>query len=163
VLVGYGAVAPPENPLHGHRALAEAIERTLPADEKTVMFFHELDEGLWFYLRGHDLAPVPGSQPEYNDAFRLAEDIRHNRFEWDADKRVEARLKVLLEWIKRPGRGSSYVLLRDVRYDRFAAALSGLAEPVYRERGLKRNGLVLLRLNPSSAGPIAARTALAPR
>lgn len=152
VLSGYGAIAPAQNGLHGHRALADALDRVLPADEKTVMFFHELDEGLWFYLRDRALVPVPGSQPEYNDAFRIVEDIRNNRFEWDPEKRIEAQQKILVDWLKRPDRPSSYVLIRNDRFDRFAPALAGLAEPVHREHGLKRNELVLLHATPHDPG-----------
>lgn len=164
VLIGYGAVAPAENRLHGHRDLAAALDRVLPPGETTVMFFHELDEGLWFYLRGRELAPVPGSQPEYNDAFRLLEDLRNNRFEWDPGKRMEAQQRTLVSWLSHPvgpGPRSPYVLLREDRYDRFAPALRGVAEPVYRERGLKRNALVLLRALPpgSDSGPVASARA----
>jgi hypothetical protein len=120
------------------------------------MFFHELDEGLWFYLRGRALVAVPGSQPEYNDAFRLQEDLRHNRFEWDPDKRVEAKQKVLVDWLTRPGRPSPYVLLRRDRYDLIAPALAGLAEPVYREADRKRNEVVLLRATAPDPGPVVA-------
>ena len=155
--MAYGAVAPTENFRHGHRALAEVIEHAIPADEKTVMFFHELDEGLWFYLRGRDLAAVPGSQPAYNDAFTLQDDLRNNRFEWNPVKRDEARQAVLVAWLQRADRPSSYVLIRDVVYDRFAPALAGLAEPVHREHGLKRNALVLLRANrPAVAAAMSA-------
>ena len=35
------------------------------------MFFQEIDEGLWFYLRDRALVPVPGSQPVYNRGFDL--------------------------------------------------------------------------------------------
>jgi hypothetical protein len=146
VLIGYGVVAPGENSHRSHRALAAEIARVVPQDEHTIMFFHELDEGLWFYLRDRALVAVPGSQPEYNDAFSLAEDLRNNRLEWDPDKRVEAQQKILLDWVGRPRRGSSYVLIRDVKYDRFARALARLAEPIYREHGMKRNELVLLRV-----------------
>jgi hypothetical protein len=145
VVAGYGAIAPAENALHGHRALASTLDAVLPADASTVMFFHELDEGLWFYLHDRALVPVPGSQPEYNDAFRLAEDIKNNRFEWDPAKRALAQQAILVEWLKRADRPSSYVLIRDQKYDLFAPALVGLAEPLHRETGLKRNELVLLR------------------
>lgn len=158
VLAGYGAIAPAQNDLHGHRALAEVIDRVVPVGEKTVMFFHEVDEGLWFYLHGRELAPVPGSRSEYNDAFRLLQEIRNNHFEWDFEKRSEAQAKLLVEWLKRPDRSSSYVLIRDQKYDKFAPALSGLAEPVHREQGLKRNGLVLLRVTAPGGQdhPVAA-------
>jgi len=158
VLVGYGAVAPKENDRHSHRALAAALDRALPADARTVMFFHELDEGLWFYLRGRDLVPVPGSQPEYNDAYRLAEDLRRGRLEWDPDRRAEAQQRLFVDWLRRPGRASPYVLIRNTKYDRFAPALVGLTEPVLSEHGLDRNELVLLRViaPDPGAGPVAA-------
>ena len=155
-LVGYGMVAPAENSHRGHRALAAEIDRVVPRDEHTIMFFHELDEGLWFYLRDRALVAVPGSQPEYNDALSLVEDLRNNRLEWDPTKRVEAQQKILIDWLNRPGRGASYVLIRDVKYDRFARALTGLATPVYREHGMKRNELVLLRVNSPDHGRVAA-------
>jgi hypothetical protein len=164
ILIGYGTIAPAENRLHGHRTLAETLKRVLPADAKTVMFFHELDEGLWFYLRDRTLAPIPGSQPEYNDAFRLIEDIRNNRFEYDINKRLEAQQKILVDWLRQPVRPSSYVLIREDRFDRFAPALAGLAEPMHREHGLKRNELVLLRANtPAESSTRAPRSSIAAR
>jgi 4-amino-4-deoxy-L-arabinose transferase-like glycosyltransferase len=169
VLVGYGLIAPSFDDVRSHRALAEALDRVLPADARTVMFFHELDEGLWFYLRDRALVPVPGSQPAYNDAFRLVEEQRQNRLEWDPDKRVEAQQKIFLDWLRRPERdlASPYVLIRREKFERFAPALAGLVEPVHREHDLKRNELVLLRLTTpaptandppthSIAGPTAA-------
>ena len=154
VLAGYGVLAPAENDLHGHRALAAVIDRVVPDGEPTVMFFHEVDEGLWFYLHGRSLAPIPGSQAEYNDAFRLREDIRNHRFEWDPDKRALAQAKLLVEWLQRPDRPSSYLLIRGERYDQFAPTLSGLVEPVHRERGLKRNELVLLHVTLPSTSSV---------
>ena len=50
VLIGYGLIAPVDNPVRGHRMLARHLERLIPADVRTVHFFHEIDEGLWFYL-----------------------------------------------------------------------------------------------------------------
>ena len=148
VLIGYGALAPAENDRHGHRALAEALDRALPGDARTVRFFHELDEGLWFYLRGRELAPVPGSQPAYNDVARALDEVRARRSRLDPGWRYEAHRKVFADWARRADRDSAYVLIRADRYDVLAGGLGGLAEPVHRERGLKRNALVLLRLNP---------------
>ena len=119
------------------------------------MFFHELDEGLWFYLRNRSLAPVPGSQPRYNDVFDLVDDQRANRLVTDPDKRLEIEKQILLDWLARPDRGSQYVLIRNRVYDLFAADLVGLATPVFREQGLKRNELVLLRVEPPL--PVTAR------
>lgn len=154
VLIGYGGIAPPENDRRSHRELAATIARLLPAEAHTVMFFHELDEGLWFYLRDRALTPVPGSQPEYNDAFRFAEDQRHNRLEWDPEKRADAQQQLFMEWIDRAEHPSSYVLIRRDKYDRFAAALGDRVTPLYREDGLKRNELVLLQV--TGTGPVAA-------
>ena len=155
ILIGYGVVAPADNRAHSHRALAATLDRLLPAEARTIMFFHELDEGLWFYLHNHSLAPVPGSQPRYNDMFDLDDDLRANRLVLDRDKRLAIEKKILLDWLVRPDRGSQYVLIRNRVYDLFAADLVGLATPVFREEGLKRNELVLLRIE--SPLPVTAR------
>lgn len=152
LLVGYGAIAPAQNARHSHRELAQTLEHLLPPEATTVMFFHELDEGLWFYLRGRELVPVPGSQPEYNDALRIAEDQRHHRLEFDPAKRVETQKALLVNWLKAGTHPSPYVLIRADRYDLFADALVGLVEPVHRENALERNELMLLRLVAPSTG-----------
>jgi hypothetical protein len=160
VLIGYGGIAPPENDRRSHRELAATIDRLLPPESHTVMFFHELDEGLWFYLRDRTLEPVPGSQPEYNDAFRFAEDLRYNRLEWDPEKRADAQQHLLVEWIDGAEHPSPYVLIRRDKYERFAAALGDRVEPLHGEDGLKRNELVLLRVTtpkPVAAAPASGR------
>ena len=63
--------------------------------------------------------------------------------------------KILVDWLTRPDRPSSYVLLRTKEYDLFARDLAGLATLVHREHGLYRNELVLLHVAP--AGPVAAK------
>ena len=156
VLIGYGALAPAENAKRSHRELAATLERVLPADTHTLMFFHEIDEGLWFYLRGHDIIPVPGSQPEYNDAFRLVEDLRNNRYQADWRDRMKTQETKFVKWLNTPGRPSRYVLIRDKEFNFFEAELKGLVEPVYKEEGLKRNPLVLLKV--ITPDPIAAKT-----
>ena len=60
---------PPENPARGHRQLALELEGWIPRTDGPLYFFHEIDEGLWFYLSHHRLLPVPGSQPRYSDSF----------------------------------------------------------------------------------------------
>jgi len=157
VLTAYGRFGPAENALRGHRALAAAVDRILPADARTVMFFRDMDEGLWFYFRGRDLVAVPGSQPRYNDALLFAEEVRGGRFRYDPVARLDAQRAVFLDWARRPDRGSPFVLMRAEKYDQFAPALDGLAEPLYRETGTKRNAIVLLRL--SDRGAVAAGTA----
>jgi 4-amino-4-deoxy-L-arabinose transferase-like glycosyltransferase len=162
VLIGYGVLAPRENGRRGHRELAAALDRTLPPEARTVMFFHELDEGLWFYLRDRDLEPVPGSRPAYNDAFRVAEDLRAGRIERDPDKRIETRIQRLVDWLRRPEHPSRYVLIRREHFERFAATLTPLVVPLYGEHDKQRNEVVLLRLRDQAAvtvaGPVAADT-----
>lgn len=158
-LFGYGVVAPQRDALRSHQALADALEAALPPEARTVMFFHELDEGLWFYLRDRRLAAVPGSAPRYNNGFDMLQDYHQGRR--DAlvpELRQEALKQTLVNWLDRPAdqRGSSYVLIRGKFYDLFKDDLDTRGELVYREHGLDRNELVLLRA-PGPSGPIAAR------
>jgi 4-amino-4-deoxy-L-arabinose transferase-like glycosyltransferase len=155
ILVLYGAVGPRENVQRSHRTLAATLERLVPADMATIMFFRQIDEGLWFYLRDRALAPVPGSQPRYNAGADLEDDFKNNRLEWDPNKRAENVKKILVEWLTSPDRPSSYVLLRAKEYDLFARDLAGLTTLVHRERGLYRNALVLLQVAPGNT--IAAK------
>jgi 4-amino-4-deoxy-L-arabinose transferase-like glycosyltransferase len=155
ILIVYGALAPPLNASRSHRALARTLESLLPRDARTVMFFQEIDEGLWFYLRGHTLAPVPGSQPQYNKGYDLYNEFQSGHMELDPNKRLESEKQILLKWLARRDRPSSYVLLRKKLYDPFAPALAGLATPVHSEAGLDRHELVLLHVN--EPGAIATR------
>ncbi|MDR3633619.1 MAG: glycosyltransferase family 39 protein [Isosphaeraceae bacterium] len=153
VLAGYGALAPALNPVHSHRTLAATLDRLLPPETRTVMFFKELDEGLWFYLRGRALVPVPGSLPKYNGAMTLLEEVRSNRLEVDWTKRAESEKNLFVDWIQRPDRASSYVLIRAKDYEKYAAGLAPYVTPILCEEGMQRNELVLLRVNPP--GPVA--------
>jgi hypothetical protein len=153
-LILYGAIGPRYNNQRSHRALAATIEQLVPRGTPTIMFFRQIDEGLWFYLHDRKLDPVPGSQPRYNAGADLDDDFKNNRLEWDAKKRTENVKKLLVDWLSRPDRPSSYVLLRAKEYDLFARDLVPLASVVHREEGLSRNELVLLRA--TSAGPVAA-------
>jgi hypothetical protein len=121
------------------------------------MFFQELDEGLWFYLRDRTLAPVPGSQPNFNYGYDFVEEAKTNPLIYSRRERLKRQSQVLLDWIRGPGRASSYVLIRARAYDQFAPALAGLVTPLYDESrlGLERNELVLLRVADPPA--IAAR------
>jgi hypothetical protein len=47
--------------------------------------------------------------------------------------------------------------MREKEYVSFAPALKGMAEPLYREQGLKRNALVLLRV--TAPGRVASASA----
>ncbi len=149
VLIGYGAIAPRENAQRSHRALALEIERIVPKEARALMFYHDLDEGLWFYLRDRSLQAVPGTQAAYNDALSaLDETTRKESAErqrlWRI--RVEARYQTLVDWVKRPDRESSYVLIRQKEFALFDSLLSGLVLPIYEEKGLKRSNLMLLRV-----------------
>jgi 4-amino-4-deoxy-L-arabinose transferase-like glycosyltransferase len=156
-LLVYGVLGPPLNPSRSHRALAATLEKILPPETRTVMFFQELDEGLWFYLRDRALVPVPGSQPRYNKGFDLNNDFRNGLLELDPYKRLEAEKQILLKWLSHPGQDTPYVLIRKKFYDPFAPSLVGLAETVHREEGLSRNELVLLRAIPRGKNKVASR------
>jgi hypothetical protein len=153
VAIVYGAIGPAYNASKSHRALAATLDRILPPDERNLMFFEELDEGLWFYLRDHTLTPVPGSQPRYNAGFDMDNDYKGGRLELDPNKRMEKKKQVLIDWLTGPDRAARYVLIRDQLYDLFAPALAGLATPIHRERGMSRHGVVLLRV--TSPGAVA--------
>jgi 4-amino-4-deoxy-L-arabinose transferase-like glycosyltransferase len=157
ILILYGAVGPLDNARRSHRALAATLEKVVPPDARAILFFRQIDEGLWFYLRDRTLAPVPGSQPRYNLGYDLDDDNRERRLELDAEKRAANVKKILVDWLTRPDRSPSYVLVRAKEYDLFAPDLAGLATVVYRERGLSRNELILLHV--MGAGPVAAAPA----
>jgi 4-amino-4-deoxy-L-arabinose transferase-like glycosyltransferase len=164
VLIAYGAIAPRENPARSHRALARTIDRIIPPDIPTVMFFHELDEGLWFYLHNHRLRAVPGSTPTYNDGFDLLQEARRRKGElpdlpaWVVERLNQQRDR-LLGWIDRAEHESPYVLVRGKLYDRIAPALAGRSEILFRERDVKRHDVVLLRIcdRPIAAKPETRR------
>jgi 4-amino-4-deoxy-L-arabinose transferase-like glycosyltransferase len=157
--VGYALAARHENASRGHGALARKIDRTLPPEARTLAFFHELDEGLWFYLRGRDLAAVPGSTPRYNDGFDLLQDYRDGNaaLVFDPAARLSRQTKVLADWLDRPDRGTDHVLIRGKVFDLMAPALAGRAEVVFREHDVRRNDLVLLRA--TAPATTAARAA----
>ncbi len=173
LLVGYGVVAPRENASRSHRALAAKLDALLPAETRTVMFFHELDEGLWFYLRNRHLEPVPRSTPRYNDGFDMLEEYRNGAKTLDlqtwANMRRDRQKQILVDWLAHHDQPTPYVLIRAKYYDVFAPDLKGKAEVVYRERDVKRNDLVLLRAiaptpkpepTPITAGASKADTTL---
>ena len=139
VTVGYGVVAPAANPARGHAEVARAIDRALPPEVDTLRFFHEIDEGLWFYLRDRRLAAVPGSQPRYNEAV--------DQFAaGPPSRRMAARKKLLADWLRDDARDGSFLLLRDQAYRDLADELTAATVPILHERQTSRNGLVLLRV-----------------
>jgi hypothetical protein len=168
VLIGYGVIAPTGNAARGHRRLAEHLDRLVSREIRALHFFHEIDEGLWFYLRRLLLAPVPGSQPRYSDSFdRLGQLIRNDLASGQfADPSIALRNRekqLLLQWLERHGRAEPYILVRETLYERLASDLAGLVTPVYCEEGLKRTNLILLRAcgeRPRVAGPVMSEQRL---
>jgi 4-amino-4-deoxy-L-arabinose transferase-like glycosyltransferase len=146
VLVGYGAVVPRENAAHSHRELAHAIDRLLPESARTVMFYHEIDEGLWFYLHDRRIEPVPGSTPRYNDGYDMLQQSKNRTLLTDPSARLEDYKQKLLAWIDGDDHASPYVLIRADRFDAFAADLTGRVEVLHREPEVERNELVLFRV-----------------
>jgi 4-amino-4-deoxy-L-arabinose transferase-like glycosyltransferase len=165
-LVAYGRIAPEENPERGHRALAKKLGEIVPAGSRTVMFFNEIDEGLWFYARDFRFAPVPRSQPRYNTAFDLAHSYlterHHSETLGDVEARRLAREKqALFDWLERRDPLTRYLLIRGHLYDLFAQDLAGRVTPLIRETRVKRNDLILLEVNPLESS-LAASNALEP-
>jgi hypothetical protein len=161
VVVIYGWIGPGVIGPQSHRAAADRLEAALPEDVRTVMFFDEIDEGLWFYLRDRDLIRVPGSGPELNHAYDMMVDARNQRLVWDANLRILKEQQVLLDWLGRRERPSSYVLIRKKVYDKFAPALQGRAEVVFEEPEMGRAQLVLLRA-PQAVAALASDPATDP-
>ena len=128
----YGILAPAENPRRSHRELADTLGRLVPPDARTVHFFNEVDEGLWFYLRGLDLAPVPGTQPRYSPAYDLAAAYQARQTPETLDmldaRREAAEKQALLRWIddRAP---SSFLLIRSSLYDRYVRDLHRPRDP----------------------------------
>jgi 4-amino-4-deoxy-L-arabinose transferase-like glycosyltransferase len=165
-LVAYGRIAPEENPERGHRALALKLGEIVPAGSRTVMFFNEIDEGLWFYARDFRFAPVPRSQPRYNTAFDLAHSYLTERHHSETLGAVEARRlarekQALFDWLERRDPLTRYLLIRGHLYDLFARDLAGRVTPLIRETRVKRNDLILLEVNPLESS-LAASNALEP-
>jgi 4-amino-4-deoxy-L-arabinose transferase-like glycosyltransferase len=150
VLIVYGTMAPTENGQRSHRELAQRLAKAVSRSVHKLMFFNQIDEGLWFYLRDLELAPVPGSHPRYNSAYDLAESYRRARRPVETLSDLEAKRLVrekqaLLDWLDDSAPSNSYVLLRNQVYDRYADELGARVQAVFREAGLKRNELTLLR------------------
>jgi 4-amino-4-deoxy-L-arabinose transferase-like glycosyltransferase len=163
VLIAYGVIAPAENPERSHRVLAQRLQNLLSPGVQTVMFFNEIDEGLWFYLSGLDLTPVPGSHPRYNIAYDLAHSYLTERRGLETITDLEAKRQArdkqtLFNWLEQDGARPSYLLLRRKLYDLMADDLGGRVFPLLRETGLKRTELVLLELAVSGPTARAAAT-----
>ena len=147
--IGYAAIIPEFNAGRSHRTLAAELDRALPADVSTVMFYKELDEGLWYYLKNRTLAPVPGSTPEYSKAADFKFQSDEGTVIWDDKVRTAAERKVLIDWLDGPEHQSPYLLIRAKVFDLFSPGIAERAEPIFRETGVDRNNkLMLLKLRP---------------
>jgi 4-amino-4-deoxy-L-arabinose transferase-like glycosyltransferase len=163
VLIAYGMIAPAENELRSHHALARELHRLVPSRVRTLNFFNEIDEGLWFYLRGIDLAPVPGTHPRYNTAYDLAHSFLNGRRPFETISHLEAKRQsrdkqALIDWINYSDPSTSYLLIRGSLYDGFASDLGGRVVPLFREKGMKRNELVLLQVAGRRPPSVTAAT-----
>jgi 4-amino-4-deoxy-L-arabinose transferase-like glycosyltransferase len=160
IVIIYGIMAPVQNARRGHRELAQALHRLVPPEVRAIRFFNEIDEGLWFYLQGMDLLPVPGSHPRYSTAYDLVEAYRSRpvpsmKLE-DLDARRQAHdTAALFGWLAVPDPTTPFLLMRANLYDRLAGHLAWHATLLFRESGLDRNELVLLQVD----GPRPVATA----
>lgn len=153
VFVGYGEIAPRDNFEHSHRALAQTLDEMSINSAEPLLFYHELDEGLWFYLKRHVLKAVPGTNPTYNEGFDLAEAASKKQLILDPVQRYDVEKGKLISWARDPQNASRHFLMRAKDLDTFGKSLDGLVTPVYREPKLKRNELVLLKV----VGPAIAQ------
>ena len=152
-LVAYGRIAPQENAARGHRTVAEKLDTIVSGAgaTPTLMFFNEIDEGLWFYAKGIRLTPVPETHPRYNTAFDLAHSFLSERRRSKTlagleAERVAREKQALLDWLDRRDGLARYLLIRDRQYELFAAELAARTKPLLRETSMKRNELVLLEV-----------------
>jgi len=161
ILIAYGRIAPAENSQRGHRLLAQALHQRVRPGTHKIMFFNEIDEGLWFYLNDLDLAPVPGTHPRYNTAYDLAASYlaAHPPVLTLSDleaKRQAHDKKSLMTWLEHADPSTPYLLIRKSLLDHYATDLAGRVAPLLSESGMKRNELVLLQV--VGRNPITART-----
>ena len=147
VMIGYGAIAPRENGDHSHRDLALRLDALPIGTDEPLLFYHELDEGLWFYLKRHVLRPVPGTNPTYNEGFDLAEAASKHQLILDPTLRYEAEKIKLIDWARDTKNTSRYFLMREKDLKSFGTTLDKLVTPIYREPKRKRNELVLLKVS----------------
>jgi len=147
----YAAIARPYFGAQSYEALATRLDDLLPPEERTLMFYFELDEGLWFYLKDRRLAPVPRTQPEFNAGYDMLKEAREQRLVRDRRARLLNELALLESWIDDPSREARFMLIRDKFFDRFAPELGDRVVERYRERGLARSQMILLELPPPPA------------
>jgi hypothetical protein len=166
ILIAYGIIAPAENDERSHRVLAGRLHQVIPPGIRSIKFFNEIDEGLWFYLNGFDLAPVPGTHPRYNTAYDLAQSYLTERLPSETISHLEAKRQArdkqaLFDWLEQGESNASCLLIRSSLYDGFASELKGRVVPLFRETGLKRNELILLQV-AADHQPRSATASLTP-
>lgn len=156
LLLGFAVAAPHFNDEEGFSILAAQLDSRVPREAKTLHFLHEIDEGLWFYLRGHELAPIPGTAPSYNDAFDL-----DSQSQGQSEKELLAAhnaeiLSEFFEWVDDQAQ-PAYFLIRkkDLAYfwtinSTFRDVISHRTETIYEEPDRERNEIFLLRTRPGS-------------
>jgi 4-amino-4-deoxy-L-arabinose transferase-like glycosyltransferase len=166
VLIAYGIIAPVENELRSHRVLAHKLHQLVPSGVRTLNFFNEIDEGLWFYLNGLELTPVPGTHPRYNTAYDLAHSYLTERLPFETLSDLEAKRQArdkqaLIDWVTQCDPSTSFLVIRGSLYDGLAGDLAARVVPVFRETGMKRNEMVLLQVADRRA-PAATPISLSP-
>ena len=162
-VVAYGCIAPHENLSAGHRALAERLGkmRARWLATPTVMFFNEIDEGLWFYARGSAWHRCPavsrGTTPRLTWPIFISTSDATTRA-CSSSKPTVLPVTSRRFWTGWTVSGETadtpYVLMRGRHYDLFAAELAGRATAVLlARRVMKRNELVLLKVSPHAFEP----------
>ena len=159
-LIGYGVIAPTANPARGHHAAMLQLARTLPPGA-TTWFLDDLDEALWFYGPDLNLQPVPplhSETPATNRGHTLRATVTPGQTHAEATAaRTRVTVDRLTAWADHAGPGS-YLLIRGKFLDRLGVALPPTIIPVYREAGVVRPDLVLLRVQ--TPAEVAARAGL---
>ena len=108
---------------------------------------------------GWTCSPCPAPSPRYSTAYDLAAAYQARR---DAPRRSTGSTPGARPRRSRPCSAgsidrdplSSFLLIRSSLFDRYARELAGRVIPVFRESGLSRNELVLLRADGRT--PLAA-------
>ena len=110
--------------------MAERFGKIVSGESPTLMFFNEIDEGLWFYATGFRLEPVPDSHPRYNTAFDLAQSYLTKRHHSETLHELEARRvahdkQALVDWLDRRDPATRYLVLSGRHYELYAGLLAG--------------------------------------
>ena len=101
------------------------------------------------------LRRVPGGT-RYNKGFDLLDDFRSSgKLLWRESDRIAVEQDRLKSWLTHGPHESKYLLMKAKLYDKLKPAVDGLAVSLYREPDLKRNELMLLRIERPVSGPVA--------